>query len=167
MKGTRALAAEEDLARALLAALSKEQRAEVVTDATAPADILTSASRKAAILANVGLAANRMTGTQQGLLMSLIEEHAVAQSPASARERMRKVHAETLADIRFNWMGPTEKAPGNGHYYRVQGRTFLIEYDNIQNNANHQHIVWRDFDGDFGLDVLAEHYASDAGHAPE
>ncbi len=61
-------------------------------------------------------------------------------------------------------MGSTEKGPGIGHYYRIQGPSFLIEYDNTQTKANHQHIVWRDFTGDFGVDVLAEHYAKDPQH---
>jgi hypothetical protein len=50
--------------------------------------------------------------------------------------------------------------PGDGHYYRIQGSTFLIEYDNTQNNANHVHCVWRDFKGDWGMDLLAMHYQS-------
>ncbi|HJO11303.1 MAG: DUF3500 domain-containing protein [Gammaproteobacteria bacterium] len=28
------------------------------------------------------------------------------------------------------------------HYHRVQGLSFLIEYDNVQNGANHVHSVW-------------------------
>ena len=44
------------------------------------------------------------------------------------------------------------------HYYRVQSPTFMVEYDNTQNNANHVHSVWRDFNGDFGLDLLKAHY---------
>jgi hypothetical protein len=52
---------------------------------------------------------------------------------------------------------------GEAHYYRIQGPSFLVEYDNTQNNANHIHTVWRDFDGDFGRDLLREHY-SDARH---
>ena len=42
------------------------------------------------------------------------------------------------------------------------GPTFLLEYDNIQNDANHVHATWRDFDGDFGIDLLREHYESNA-----
>ena len=53
------------------------------------------------------------------------------------------------------WAGPLEK--GAKHYYRVQGPTFLIEYDNTQNDGNHVHAVWRDFAGDFGRDLLREH----------
>ena len=43
---------------------------------------------------------------------------------------------------------------------RVQAPTFLIEYDNVQNQANHSHTVWRDYDGDFGRDLIAEHRAA-------
>ena len=60
-----------------------------------------------------------------------------------------------LDKIAFAWAGEPER--GKKHYYRVQGPTFLIEYDNTQNDANHIHSVWRDFDGDFGRDLLREH----------
>jgi hypothetical protein len=50
---------------------------------------------------------------------------------------------------------------GQKYYYRVQGPTFLIEHDNTQGNGNHIHSVWRDFNGDFGRDLLAEHYKRD------
>ena len=74
-------------------------------------------------------------------------------SPKSVLVRSR---AAGLDDIKFAWMGGT--AVGEGHYYRVQGPTFLIEYDNVQNDANHVHSVWRDYNGDFGRDLLAAHY---------
>ena len=44
-------------------------------------------------------------------------------------------------DMRFAWAGPAEV--GAPHYYRIQGPTFVIEYNNTQNNANHVHSVWR------------------------
>ena len=68
-----------------------------------------------------------------------------------------------LDGIKFAWMGSLEK--GKAHYYRIQGTTFLIEYDNTQNDANHIHCVWRDFNGDFGDDLLAQHYRSSPHHA--
>ena len=52
--------------------------------------------------------------------------------------------------------GPIQ--PGKPHYYRVQGPTFILEYDNVQNKANHVHAVWRDFKNDFGEDLLRKHY---------
>jgi hypothetical protein len=39
---------------------------------------------------------------------------------------------------------------GKPHYYRIQGPTIIIEYDNTQNNANHIHTVVRDLKTDFG-----------------
>ena len=72
-----------------------------------------------------------------------------------AAERMARIKAAGMDKMRFAWLGETEK--GKKHYYRVQGPTFLIEYDNTQNNGNHIHSVWRDFNGDFGRDILREH----------
>ncbi len=59
--------------------------------------------------------------------------------------------------MRFAWAGPEQR--GEGHYYRVAGPTFLIEYDNTQDDANHIHSVWRDASMDWGTDLLASHYA--------
>ncbi len=60
-------------------------------------------------------------------------------------------------------MGGTE--PGLIQNCRIQVPTLLIEYDNVQNSANHIHAVWRDFDGDFGRDVLGQHYATSTHHS--
>jgi hypothetical protein len=159
MKGTRALKGEADLAWAFLGSLSADQRKTAVISDKAPPDILTANSRKAAIQENTGIAFSTLNSTQKAMLMTLIEEHANAQAPALSAGRLAKVKAD-LNSLRFAWMGATTLAPGAAHYYRVQGAQFLIEYDNTQNRANHQHIVWRDFNGDFGDDLLAAHYAA-------
>ena len=75
-----------------------------------------------------------------------------------AADRQAKLKKAGLEKIGFAWAGPLEK--GQKHYYRVQGPTFLIELDNTQNDGNHIHSVWRDFDGDFGRDLLREHVKS-------
>lgn len=160
MKGTRALAAEADLAWALLEGLSPEKRTRALVGETAPPDIITSNSRRAAIQENTGLAVSDMTAAEQRLFMALLEAHASSQAPGVAGERMARLKAAGIGNIRFAWMGVTARAPNVPHYYRIQGPTFLIEYDNTQNRANHQHIVWRDFKGDFGDDMLAAHYAA-------
>ena len=164
-KGLRALPAEGDLAFELLASLTDEQRRQAIVSDKAPNDILTSNARKAAIQENVGLAVSSMSEKQRAIVRQLVTEHASAQVPALTAQRIAKARAENIEDVRFAWMGATQPGPGNGHYYRIQGKTFLIEYDNVQNNANHQHIVWRDFNGDFGADLLEEHLASDPEHA--
>lgn len=65
---------------------------------------------------------------------------------------------ERLDDVHFAWAGSLE--PGEGHYYRLQGPRLLVEYDNTQRQVNHARAVWRDPDGVFGLDLLAEHHAA-------
>ena len=160
MKGTRALTAEADLGWALLDGLVAHSREAAVVSTTAPTEIVTTNARKVSPLDASGLLAREMTKQEQGLLMTLIEAHASTQAPALAAERLSKIKAAGFENVRFAWMGATRRAPGAAHYYRIQGPTFLIEYDNSQNNANHQHIVWRDFKGDFGDDLLAAHYAA-------
>ncbi len=44
--------------------------------------------------------------------------------------------------------------PGVPHYYRLQGPTFLLEFDNSRNSGTHIHSVWRDFERDFGTHLL-------------
>jgi hypothetical protein len=169
LQGTRALEAEEDLARALVKSLDEEQKKEAVLRATAPRDILTGAQRQAAIQDDRGIAHRQLRREQKGMLLALIRVYADAMPRAVAERRLEKIRRAGLDDVKFAWMGGLE--PGQGHYYRVQGPTFLIEYDNTQNNANHIHTVWRDFKGDFGADLLAEHYKAHAhernhGHDP-
>jgi hypothetical protein len=162
MRGTRALAAEEDLARSLVRSLDPAQRAKAVIAARAPHDILTGASRKAAIRDHSGIPFPELTAEQRGLLISLVEEYAGTQIREVAEARLAKVKAE-LPHVKLAWMGGLEK--GQGHYYRIQGSTFLIEYDNTQDGANHIHCVWRELDGDWGLDLLEEHYRTSPHHS--
>ena len=162
-KGVRTLAAEQDLARALLESLSEAQRKQAVVSVTAPPDIFSGSQRKAATLDERGIAFSELTADQRGLLLAVIEEYAGAQPEAVAAARLARIREAGLDRIRFAWMGGL--ARGAPHYYRLQGSTFLIEYDNTQNDANHVHAVWRDFDGDFGVDLLQEHYRNSAHHS--
>jgi len=154
--GERVLVLEDVLPRSLIASMSAAHRRAAIVSDEAPRDILTTADRQAAIQENTGVAFGDLSRGQQDVLRALIEEYAGVQPPAVAAERLARVEAAGLDGIRFAWMGSLEE--GEPHYYRVQGPTFLIEYDNVQNGANHVHSVWRDFDGDFGRDVLAAHY---------
>ena len=154
--GERVLGAEDYLARTLLGSLSGDDLEAALISDEAPRDILTSSEREAAMQDDVGVAYSQLDGNQQATLWALIEEYAVVQPAPISEERLSKVRAAGLADIKFAWMGSV--MAGEPHYYRVQGPTFLIEYDNVQNEANHAHSVWRDFDGDFGRDLLAAHY---------
>lgn len=155
-QGLRALAGEEDLGRAVIESLEPAQRQVAVVSQEAYKEILTGADRKAALNGQPsGLSASQMTPKQFGLLMDLLEEYArnMPDQIDQAREEQIKRAGK---NIYFAWAGGINK--GEPHYYRVQTPSFLIEYDDTQNNANHIHSVWRDFDGDFGLDLLKHHY---------
>ncbi|MBI1788400.1 MAG: DUF3500 domain-containing protein [Acidobacteria bacterium] len=153
--GLRVLAGEEDLGRELMTALDESQRKTALVDATAYKDILTAANRKAALEGQAsGLPASRMNAKQFGMLTALLQEYAHNMPEQLAQARMEQVK-KAGKNIHFAWAGVLDK--GGPHYYRVQAPSFLIEYDNTQNNSNHIHSVWRDYNGDFGLDLLKEH----------
>src|SRR5438128_870424 len=158
-KGLRALAPEDDLARLLIKSLDDKQRAQAVVSENAPSDILSTNLRKAEPLKPAGLQTSKLGQKQQEILMTLLGEYASRHAPDIAAARLDRVRAAGLGNIFFVWAGGFEK--GQPHYYRIQGPSFLIEYDNVQNNANHIHTVWRDFNSDFGVDLLALHYSKD------
>lgn len=155
-RGTRVLGKEEDLGRQLATSLSGDQRQEGILSDTAPKDILTMADRQAAIQEDKGITYGKLNDAQKRNMMALIQEYANAMPRPLAEQRLGAIRKSGLDGVKFAWMGSL--TPGQGHYYRVQGKTFLIEYDNTQNDANHVHSVWRDFKGDFGMDLLAMHY---------
>ena len=160
-KGQRVLGAEEDEARALLGALDEAQRREAVFESRTYGEIVTSNAEKVDAksdsLRPVGIAASKMNEAQRALLIKLIEVYAGNFEPGLAQARLARVREGGIENIRFGWAGSTER--GKQHYYRIQGPKFLIEYDASQNDGNHVHTVWRDFSGDFGRDLLRQHYA--------
>ncbi len=157
-KGTRVLGIEEDAGRALLDSLDEEQKKTAIVTTTAPGEMLTSNKLQADPQSPLGLKASAMTKAQREKLMALIDVYAGFMVPDIASERLAKLKKAGLDEIAFAWAGETEK--GKKHYYRLQGPTFLVEYDNVQNDGNHIHSVWRDFNGDFGRDLLREHLKS-------
>jgi len=161
--GLRVLAAEEDLARTLLQSLDETQKKAAMVGAEAPKDLLTTNKHQVDRLADEGVAYSALTAGQQAALWKLIEEYAFAQAAPLGQGRIAAIKKGGVKDIKFAWMGVAEK--GGPHYYRVQGPSFLLEYDNTQNNNNHIHAVWRDFAGDFGRDILADHYKAEHGSA--
>ena len=105
-----------------------------------------------------GLAASAMTGPQQELLRAVLAVYVERVPDALADAEAEKYAGDRLGAFGFSWAGGLE--PGEPHYYRIQGPRLLVEYDNTQRNVNHVHAVWRDPDGDFGEDVLAQHRAA-------
>ncbi len=155
--GARVLIAEEDLARALLASLTDAQRGIVIVDSTAPPDVVLGPARAAAEAGLArGLTFGAMTTAQRDALWLLVEHFAGALAPEFAAADLRRIRDAGLDGIAFCWMGG--ERVGEGHYWRAQGPTFVVEYDCTQDGANHVHTVWRDFARDFGGDALRAHY---------
>jgi hypothetical protein len=153
----RILGPEEDKGRALVQSLDAKQRTMAIFPRTEKrdADMLSGINtRQVTPLKSPGLPARQMNARQKALLVELVEEY-LTRMPAdvAADRRRRLLEGAALDDITFQWDGSTEA--GQAHAYIVQGPTFLIEYaQNRGNNVGHVHTIWRDFNGDFGTDII-------------
>src|SRR5579872_1240297 len=177
-KGIRVLEAEEEMGRDVVKSLDADQKKVAIleqarvdsdleaatkagmkltrTPSGAYSDILTMASRKAALEGHPsGLVGSKMNAKQFEKLTALLEMYASNVPGQLAQSRMEQIK-KAGKNVYFSWAGGLER--GDGHYYRIQAPAFLIEYDCTQDNANHIHSVWRDYNGDFGLDLLKAHY---------
>lgn len=154
--GTRLLRDEEALAFDLVNALTDEQKKTAIFDATAPKEVRDPGTPQPPQDAPIGLATAQMTSEQQQQLRKLIEVYTSAMPDEVAAGRLAAIDAADFGGVHFAWAGATE--PGIGHYYRLQGPTFVLEFVNTQpdsagNMANHIHTMWRDMHGDFGVPV--------------
>jgi hypothetical protein len=155
-KGKQILKNETELGFALLHSLDSGQIKKALIESKAPADIITSADRKAMITDVRGINYDRLNSEQQKTFLQLLSVYIHRYTKSFAASMMQEIEEAGLNNLRFAWAGAQQ--PGNGHYYRIQGPTIIIEYDNTQNNANHVHSVIRDLKRDFGGDELLEHY---------
>jgi len=159
-QGLRILGEEEDLAREFVKSLNDAQRKTAIIENVAFRDILTGDSRKVLPLTPTGLSFPELKPGDKAALQRLVRTFAERFRPELAMADLEKIERAGWDRVSFAWAGSVEK--GQGHYYRVQGPTFVLEYDNTQNGANHIHTAWRDFLNDFGEDALKKHYQS--GH---
>lgn len=157
-KGLRVLGPEEDLARALVTGLPPTLQAQALMAGGVPRDIVTGNQRMVVAAAPVGLSWSEFPRGAQESLQALVGHYAHRYRSEIARETLARIEETGWEQVYFAWAGGL--APGEAHYYRIQGPTFIVEYDNVQNGANHVHTVWRDFEGDFGRDLLREHHES-------
>ncbi len=157
LTGLRVLHVEEEMGRSLVKSLTGDQLKKATMADVAPTEMLTAAERWVRPLSPDGLSIEEMTTEQKTMLNTLVEEYLRRLRPEIADEALAEIAKS--GPIFFAWAG--EKERSQPHYYRVQGKTFLLEYDNVQNEANHVHCVWRSFNGDFGADLLGEHYQAE------
>lgn len=158
-KGERVLAEEEDRGLALVNSLDDTQRKAAIFAADALKEIVTTNKKRIDPLSPVGLAARDLKPAQREELAALIQLYLSRWRPELAEATFAQITQAGLDRVTFAWAGGL--ARGKASYYRIQGPTFLIEFDNYQNEANHIHTTFREFKGDFGHDLLAEHLAKE------
>ncbi len=161
-KGERSFKSEEDLALQVINGMTTEQRTVAIFRNTAYPDVVTGNSSEVSPMAAVGIKFDDLDEQQQKALLQLIEQHLSYRLPERTASIMQQLKENETQDLYFGWAGAT--ALDKPHYYRIQGKSFVIELDNTQNNANHIHIVWRDFKGDFGRDIIKAHYKTSNHH---
>ena len=142
-----------------MTSLSEEPKKVAILPGAAPKDVLNDPKRVDPTKPE-GIPQGQLKPEQAATLTKLVKEYLFSRRPDVAAEQWAKI--EKAGNLHFVWAGET--APGKPHYYRVQGGNFVLEYDNTQNEANHVHCLWRDFDGDFGVDLLKAHI--DSAHKP-
>ena len=152
--GARTLAKEEQLAFDLINALEEAQKAEALIAEKAPADYRAAGQPQPPHTSPAGLSASHMNEAQKKTLLALLKAYNSHLHPSIAQDRLAAIKAAGLDRVHFAWAGATK--PGVGHYYRVQGPTFVLELVNTQsdpagNPANHIHSVWRSLQGDFAV----------------
>jgi len=154
--GLRVMGAEESMARSLVKLFDDTLKSKAVIDVEAPSDVITGPGQAIDVGAPVGVSAAEMSSEQSKILVRLISEYITNLRPVLAHAELDSIFHNHPEKIHFAWAGGLE--PGDGHYYRIHGPTFLIEYDSTQNDANHIHAVWHSLTDDFALDTLRRHY---------
>jgi Protein of unknown function (DUF3500) len=157
-KNKEVLKEETDKGFAFLHALSPDELKKAITDTGAPKEIITEAKRVAMIDHPAGIRYNELSPAHQQMLLQLLGLYIHRYTKLFADDMLKEIQTAGLDKLWFTWAGYTEHVIGHPYYYRIQGPTIIIEYDNTQNNANHIHTVIRDLKNDFGGDMLLEHY---------
>ena len=150
-QGLRTLADRDDRALRLLQALDDNQKKKAISSSEAPREIRDVAPPHPQPLTTPaeGIAYAEMSGDQRTMLRALFESYAQDMTEEVSGAWLTEINRAGLDSIKFTWAGPADRS--SPHAYRVQGPTFLIEFNNTQNGANHIHSVWRNLLGDFGI----------------
>jgi hypothetical protein len=139
---------EEDAAREIVLLLDGRLRRQAVFSSESLTDHVTQNAAAVRPLERVGVSTSDLPSAGQRRVLELIRTYLANHPGPIAREALARVERAGIQRTRFGWAGSTR--PGVPHYYRLQGPTFLLEFDNSRNSATHIHSVWRDFERDFG-----------------
>jgi hypothetical protein len=152
-QGLRTLSDREDTALRLVQALDGNQKKVAIVSPEAPREIRAAGTPQPPTDAAPGISYGELNADQKALLRALVDAYSSDMPDEVARVWLDEIRQANPEGMKFSWSGPADRS--QGHAYRLQGPTFLIEFNNTQNNANHIHSVWRNMLGDFGMPVAA------------
>jgi hypothetical protein len=152
VRGERAMSREEDAAREIVLSVDGRLRRRVVFSPESLTDHVTQNAVRVVPLDPVGVLARDLPSAAQRRVREIVRTYLANLPAATARRALARVERAGMARIRFGWAGSVR--PGVPHYYRLQGPTFLLEFDNSRNSGTHIHSVWRDFERDYGRHLL-------------
>jgi hypothetical protein len=152
VRGERAMRREEDAAREIVLSVQGRLRRRVVFSSESLTDHITQNAVRVKPLDPVGVLAGDLPSAAQRRVLEIVRTYIANLPSATARRAFDRVERAGMARIRFGWAGSLR--PGRPHYYRLQGPTFLLEFDNSRNSGTHIHSVWRDFERDYGRHLL-------------
>ncbi|MEJ6603012.1 MAG: DUF3500 domain-containing protein [Verrucomicrobiia bacterium] len=155
-KGKRVLADSEDRGRKFVLSLTSDQQKRAIIASKAIREIQTGQHSLVEPLPDEGIPYPALNESQQRALVFLVRHYLNRHEDEISEAARGRIEAHGWGNLVFAWAGST--AVNEGHYYRIQGPTFAIEYANTQNDANHHHTTYRDFENDFGRDTLRDHY---------
>ena len=158
-KGKEVLKSETELGFQFVKALDKEQLKTARFSDSAPREIITGTNVKVKGIEPKGISITELDESQKKIFMDLLNIYIDNYELGFSKTIRAKIEKAGLENLYFAWAGGLERR--TGHYYRIQGPMLLIEYDNIQNNANHVHSVVRDLTNDFAEDILKTHYQNE------
>ena len=159
-QGKQHLKTEAKLANDLRASLTEDQKSKAIISAETPTEIYTYLKRKADVSSTEGILFTELNLSQKTMMREMVLYYVQRSSKLFVKDMMNRIEKSGWDKVRFVWAGSEDMTPGHAHYFRVQGPEFLIEYDNLQNNGNHVHSIFRDALHDFG-DGLVDHMMKD------
>jgi hypothetical protein len=151
-RGSRTMAREEDAAREIVRSLDGRLRARAVFSEESLTDHVTQNAVRVSPLDRVGVLMRDLPSSGQVRVLEIVRTYLANYPSALARDALGRVERAGVGRIRFGWAGSMR--PGQPQYYRLQGPTFLLEFDNSRNEGTHIHSVWRDYQRDFGRHLL-------------
>jgi hypothetical protein len=138
----------------LMQSLTEQQRQTALIDVAVASDVFEGPGRRASLSKYEGLKADELSVPQMQLLEVLVSEYVRNVDFDTADAQLELIARTGWDELWFSWRGAVDL--DGEFYYRVHGPRLLIEYN--RQDENHDHIIVRDPQNDYGEDWLETHY---------